>query len=175
MFAPLARAGVPVVMTLHDFKPWCTNRLLYAHGEICERCRGGKHWNAVAVGCVQGSRVKSAVAAAEAYLHDAWRAYASVRTWIAPSQFVYDKALTFGVERARLRVLSHGVEAAPPSAAAVALPAHLPATRCSRDGCRSRRACGCCRTSRARSRPRRWSCAATVRSARGSTRRRCRT
>lgn len=130
IFAPLARCGVPVVMTLHDFKPWCTNRLLYAHGEICERCRGGKHWNAVAVGCVQGSRAKSAVAAAEAYLHDAWHAYDSVRTWIAPSQFVYDKALAFGVEAAQLRVLSHGVEAAPASgtsAAAVALPTHLPA------------------------------------------------
>lgn len=130
ILAPLARAGVPVVMTLHDFKPWCTNRLLYAHGETCERCRGGRHWNAIAVGCVQGSRAKSAVAAAEAYLHDAWRAYASVRTWIAPSRFVYDKALTFGVRAEELRVLSHGVEAAAPTgdaAATAALLASLPA------------------------------------------------
>src|SRR6185503_1631651 len=41
---PLERAGVPVVMTLHDFKPWCTNRILFAHGQPCERCRGGRHW-----------------------------------------------------------------------------------------------------------------------------------
>jgi glycosyltransferase involved in cell wall biosynthesis len=110
IFGPLARAGVPVVMTLHDFKPWCTNRILYAHGEICERCRGGSHWHAVTTACVQGSRAKSAVGALEAYLHDALHAYASVRRWIAPSRWVYDKARTFGVDDALLRVLSHGVE-----------------------------------------------------------------
>lgn len=108
---PLERARVPVVMTLHDFKPWCTNRILYAHGEVCERCRGGAHWHALTTACVQDSRAKSAVGAVEAYLHDALGAYRSVRRWIAPSRFVYDKARTFGVDDARLRVLSHGVEA----------------------------------------------------------------
>jgi len=126
ILAPLERAGVPVVMTLHDFKPWCTNRLLYAHGEICERCRGGHHWHAVQTGCVQGSRLKSAIGAVEAYLHDHWRAYASVRRWVAPSQWVYDKALTFGADPARMRVLSHGVELASADGGA-GLPPNLPA------------------------------------------------
>lgn len=107
---PLERAGVPVVMTLHDFKPWCTNRILYAHGEVCERCRGGTHWHALTTACVQDSRARSAVGAVEAYLHDALHAYRSVRRWIAPSRFVYDKARSFGVDEATLRVLSHGVE-----------------------------------------------------------------
>ena len=44
---PLERARVPVVETLHGFKPWCTNRILFAHGEPCERCRGGRHWQAL--------------------------------------------------------------------------------------------------------------------------------
>lgn len=108
---PLERAGVPIVHTLHDFKPWCTNRLLYAHGEICERCRGGSHWHAVTTGCVQDSRARSLVGAAEAYLHDALHAYRAVRRWVAPSVFVRDKALTFGVAAERLSVLYHGVEA----------------------------------------------------------------
>jgi glycosyltransferase involved in cell wall biosynthesis len=110
---PLARARVPVVMTLHDFKPWCTNRILFAHGVPCERCRGGHHWRATATGCVQGSRLKSAVGTLEAYLHDARNAYASVRLWIAPSRFVREKALRFGVPAERLRVLHHGVEPGP--------------------------------------------------------------
>lgn len=109
---PLERAGVPVVMTLHDFKPWCTNRLLLAHGEYCERCRGGAHWHAVTTACVQDSRLKSLVGAVEAYVHDARRAYRSVRRWIAPSRFVYEKAASFGVAGSTMRVLSHGVEAA---------------------------------------------------------------
>lgn len=120
---PLERAGIPVVMTLHDFKPWCTNRILFANGATCERCRGGRHWRAATTGCVQGSRLKSAVGSLEAYLHDSRDAYRSVLVWIAPSRFVLEKAESFGVARQRLRLLSHGVEASPasPASAAAAL------------------------------------------------------
>src|SRR5262249_43699021 len=103
IFEPLARARVPVVMTLHDFKPWCTNRILFAHGAPCERCRGGRHWRAFTTGCVQGSRLKSAIGSIEAYVHDGRDAYATVRRWIAPSRFVRDKALSFGVGPERPR------------------------------------------------------------------------
>lgn len=110
---PLERAGVPIVMTLHDFKPWCTNRLLFAHGAPCERCKGGAHWHAAATGCVQDSRVKSAIGAVEAYLHDAIGAYRAVRLWIAPSAFVVEKAVEHGVPRASLRLLPHGMDPPP--------------------------------------------------------------
>jgi glycosyltransferase involved in cell wall biosynthesis len=109
---PLERAGVPVVMTLHDFKPWCTNRILFAHGAPCERCRGGRHWRALTTGCVQDSRLKSAVGMIEAYVHEWAGAYRAVRLWIAPSRFVLEKAGAFGVDRSRLRLLPHGVDCA---------------------------------------------------------------
>jgi glycosyltransferase involved in cell wall biosynthesis len=127
ILAPLSRAGVPVVMTLHDFKPWCTNRILFARGEPCERCRGGRHWRALATGCVQGSRLKSAVGMLEAYRHDARHAYASVRLWIAPSFFVYEKAVSFALPRERIRVLSHGVEAGATADGATPAPGPPPA------------------------------------------------
>jgi glycosyltransferase involved in cell wall biosynthesis len=124
---PLERARVPVVMTLHDFKPWCTNRILFAHGEPCERCRGGHHWHAFETGCVQESRAKSAVATLEAYAHDALGAYRSVRRWLAPSRFVMEKALVHGVAGDTLRLLPHGVApAGPGEAAAPAPPAAVP-------------------------------------------------
>ncbi len=110
---PLEAARVPIVMTLHDFKPWCTNRVLFARGAPCERCRGGAHWHAAATGCVQGSHLKSAVGSIEAYLHDALGAYRAVRLWIAPSAFVRDKAASLGAPRERLRLLRHGVEREP--------------------------------------------------------------
>src|SRR6185436_12138847 len=107
---PLERADVPVVMTLHDFKPWCTNRVMFAHDRPCERCRGGRHWNALATGCVQESRLKSAIGAIEAYTHDAIGAYRAVRRWIAPSAFALEKAAQWGAPRDRLRLLAHGLE-----------------------------------------------------------------
>ena len=111
----LARQRVPVVMTLHDFKPWCTNRILFAHGAFCERCRGGQHWHAATTGCVQDSFAKSVVGAFEAYDHDRRHAYAPVRTFLAPSRFARDQAVRMGAEAARITVLGHGVEAATPA------------------------------------------------------------
>ncbi len=119
---PLERARVPVVMTLHDFKPWCTNRIMFAHGAPCERCRGGAHWNALATGCVQDSRLKSAVGTIEAYAHEWGHAYRAVRLWIAPSRFVIEKALEWGLSADRLRPLAHGVEAVTPDGAGGATP-----------------------------------------------------
>lgn len=111
---PLEAARVPMVMTLHDFKRWCTNRVFFANGAPCERCRGGAHWHAIETGCVQGSRLKGVVAAAEAYLHDQVDAYRGIRLWIAPSRFVRDKAVEHGLPAERLRLLRHGVEPAAP-------------------------------------------------------------
>ncbi|HKQ58424.1 MAG TPA: glycosyltransferase, partial [Candidatus Eisenbacteria bacterium] len=120
---PLERERIPVVMTLHDFKPWCTNRILFARGAPCERCRGGRHWHALATGCVQGSRLKSAIGTIEAYAHQAAGAYRAVRRWIAPSRFVLDKAIEHGVAPEHLRLLPHGVEAAGAPASNTPMPA----------------------------------------------------
>jgi glycosyltransferase involved in cell wall biosynthesis len=122
----LERAGIPVVMTLHDFKPWCTNRTLFAHGAPCERCRGGHHFQALRTACVQDSRAASAVGAAEAYLHDRLGVYRTVRRWIAPSTFVRDKAVELGLDPARAIVIPHALtdrRAPAPAAAPPALPA----------------------------------------------------
>ena len=119
VIAGLERARIPVVMTLHDFKPWCTNRVLFARGAVCERCKGGKHWHAVSVGCVQRSRAKSLIGALEAYDHDRRGAYRPVRRWIAPSDFVRGKAVELGADAARVRLLAHGVSAPAPAAGGV--------------------------------------------------------
>ena len=110
----LARAGIPQVMTLHDFKPWCTNRVLFAHGRHCERCKGGQHWRAAVTGCVQGSNLKSLVGAWEAYDHDRRGAYATITTFLAPSRAARDQAIAMGGEAARIRLLPHAVDAGEP-------------------------------------------------------------
>lgn len=120
---PLEESGVPTVMTLHDFKPWCTNRIQFAHGAPCERCKGGAHWHALATGCVQDSWPKSAVGMIEAYAHQASGAYRHVSLWIAPSRFVREKAIEWGVAPGRLRLLPHGLEGAARTGAAPAVAA----------------------------------------------------
>ncbi|NOT33679.1 MAG: glycosyltransferase, partial [Candidatus Eisenbacteria bacterium] len=105
----LERQSVPMVMTLHDFKPWCTNRVMFARGEPCQRCKGGAHWHAAVVGCVQNSHAKSLLGALEAYVHDARGAYGGVRHWIAPSRFARERGLAHGLPNERVSVIPHGV------------------------------------------------------------------
>ena len=45
----LERQGIPIVMTLHDYKPVCPAYLLMTGGEVCERCRGGRFYNAALI------------------------------------------------------------------------------------------------------------------------------
>lgn len=94
----LARHKVPVVMTLHDYKLICPAYTLYTNGALCERCKGHRYYNAVLQRCVKGSRAKSALCAAEAYLHAGLGSYRRrVKFYVAPSQFIASKMLEFGV------------------------------------------------------------------------------
>ena len=65
----LKRRNIPVVMTLHDYKMVCPSYSLLAHGLLCAACTGGTFYHAIQKRCVKGSLAKSALAAAEMYLH----------------------------------------------------------------------------------------------------------
>lgn len=64
------RAGIPVVMTLHNYRLICPGALLYADGQLYEQ---SVHrllpWDAVRRGLYRGSRLQTAVVAAQTGLH----------------------------------------------------------------------------------------------------------
>jgi glycosyltransferase involved in cell wall biosynthesis len=91
IFRPIKQRGIPVALSLHDYKLACPNVLFYVDGEVCERCSGGRFYNAITHKCVFGSAAKSTVCAVEMYLHRALRTYQkSVDVFISPSQFLID-------------------------------------------------------------------------------------
>jgi glycosyltransferase involved in cell wall biosynthesis len=100
---PLRRHRIPTVLTLHDYKLICPNYSLATRGAVCERCKGHKYYQAVLQGCVKNSRLKSAICALEAYVHRAWNIYAKgVDVYIAPSRFMREKMIEFGVDGRRI-------------------------------------------------------------------------
>ncbi len=103
----LAGAGIPIVQTLHDYKLICPAYLLLTHGEVCERCRGGRYYHATAHRCLLDSRGASMVATSEAYLHRWIRTYEKVRLFLCPSQFMLEKVAEFGIARDRLERLPY--------------------------------------------------------------------
>lgn len=94
--------GVPVVQTLHDYKLVCPAYLLMTEGEVCERCRGGRYYEAVRHRCLLGSRGASVVGMIEAYLHRWLRTYEKVKYFLCPSRFMLEKVRSFGIDEKRL-------------------------------------------------------------------------
>lgn len=100
--ATLSRRGVPVVMTLHDYKLVCPSYTMFAKGAPCYRCRGGRFYQAAAIACA-GSRARSALLALEAYWQRLSKVYDRVDCFIAPSQYLCDIMRAAGVPAARIQ------------------------------------------------------------------------
>jgi glycosyltransferase involved in cell wall biosynthesis len=97
-----ARAGVPMVQTLHDYKLICPGYILMTQGEVCERCKGGKYYNALKHRCLLDSTGASAVGMLEAYFHRFKGTYNKISKFLCPSRFMLEKCAEFGIEAHRL-------------------------------------------------------------------------
>src|SRR4051812_24545917 len=119
ILVPLARRGVPVVMTLHDYKLACPTYRFLDKGEVCQACLGGHFTQAVRRRCKDGSLTSSTVMAAELAIHTALRAYRHVQLFVCPSRFITGRMAAAGVFPDRLRWVPHfvsPVEGAPRTA-----------------------------------------------------------
>lgn len=105
----LRSAGVPIVMTLHDYKPACPNYVLLTHDGLCQRCVGGAYWNAVRHRCLKRSLAGSAIAAAEAYLNRIRGQYRKIDLFLSPSSFLGEVMVRAGLPRERIEILPNAV------------------------------------------------------------------
>jgi len=90
----LKNHGIPVVMTLHDYKTICPAYKLFSRGKICEKCRRSRFFWCFLKKCVKKSYGKSLVCSLEAALHRT--AYRRVDRFISPSLFLLRKAREMG-------------------------------------------------------------------------------
>ena len=109
----LRAAGIPVVQTIHDYKPVCPNAKLYvpATGKLCFRCKGNRFYQAALTNCGSYGRGSSLMIALEAYVNRLTGAYLrNVRQFLTPSQFLLDKLVEGGIPAGRLRVARNYVD-----------------------------------------------------------------
>ncbi len=71
VYAAVARARVPVVQTLHNFRLLCLQGMFLRNGRVCEDCLGRFPWRGVLHRCYRGSAPQSGVVAAMIGLHRA--------------------------------------------------------------------------------------------------------
>jgi glycosyltransferase involved in cell wall biosynthesis len=121
----LRRRGIPVFMTLHDYKLICPNYTMFAQGKYCDRCVGGRFYHAPIMRCHESSFARSALLAFEAYWQRISAVYDGVHTFLAPSRYMRDAFIRAGFDEDRVRYLPSFLpepEAPRAGAAAPALP-----------------------------------------------------
>jgi glycosyltransferase involved in cell wall biosynthesis len=103
------RRGVPVVLTLHDYKPVCPiyNRLR-ASGP-CSDCLDGDFSHVLRNRCADGSLGKSALLYAEAAVQRFMGNYEKVDAFIAPCRFMQE-SITHRVPAERTKLLYNGID-----------------------------------------------------------------
>ncbi len=107
----LKHTGVPVVMTLHNYRLLCANALLFRDGRPCEDCVGTHPWRGVQHRCYRDSAVASAFAASTIAIARARRTWATgVDRFVAPSWFLREKLVAGGIPAERITVKPHGVD-----------------------------------------------------------------
>jgi glycosyltransferase involved in cell wall biosynthesis len=106
------RRGVPVVLTLHDYKPICPVYTRLRHGEVCSQCSGNRFSQVVKNRCADGSIGKSALLFAEAWVQRLLGSYEKVDTLVAPSEFMRASVTQHRFPRGRVAVIYNGIDCA---------------------------------------------------------------
>lgn len=102
IFAALKDVDTPIVWTLHDFKLICPSSNFFTAGAVCERCRGGKFYNALIHRCKRGSLAGSALAAAISYLDRVMTIRTRSDIFVTPSRFLRSKLTQYGFDPTRV-------------------------------------------------------------------------
>lgn len=100
ILSPIAKRGIPVVMTMRDYKLVCPAYSMLVNGQPCERCTGRRYYHCLLNKCTKGSYAKSLINCIEMYLHHRLlRIYDLIDSFISPSQFLKDKCREMGFRR----------------------------------------------------------------------------
>lgn len=111
VLAACRQHGIPVVMTLHNFRLACANGILLRDGGPCRQCVGSMPVPAVRHGCYQSSAVRTIPVAAMIAVHRAlgtWQR--DVDRFVVPSEFSRDVLVASGLRPERMVVKPHFVD-----------------------------------------------------------------
>ena len=106
-------AGLPVVMTVHNYRLVCPNGLHLARQEICEKCAGGREWWCVLRNC-EGSFFKSLGYAIRNYVARKQRLYLdNVTMYAALTEFQRQRLIRDGFPAERIVVIPNMAQSPP--------------------------------------------------------------
>lgn len=105
----LQQAGIPIVMTVHDWQLLCPNyNLLLPNGHICTECQTGSYAHVFFKKAIKNSYIMSGLAAVAGWWHHKRRWYENgIDRLIVPSEFAYNLFVSYGWPKEKLRLIPH--------------------------------------------------------------------
>ena len=103
----IKKRNIPLVQTVHDVQIACPNHRMYIEQResVCSECLDCGYRRCIKNKCVQGSALKSAVAAFESAYYHKKDTYNLVDKYICPSEFIAQRIIKGGVDKDRITVL----------------------------------------------------------------------
>jgi glycosyltransferase involved in cell wall biosynthesis len=97
-------AGVPVVITLHNYKLLCASGDFFRAGELCHDCAGGNPASGVIHRCYRGSTLATATTVLNTRTHRrSWRNLVSAYIFVSESQRALLTGMDFDPDRSFVR------------------------------------------------------------------------
>lgn len=114
-----AEAGIPLVMTVHNYRLRCPNGYRFTEGAVCDRCTSGFYGHAVMHTCFP-SRAQAIGYAGALWVHRFLLSLErKVAMFLAPSDYVRGWLIDSGIPEAKARTVRNFVQNKPHASASV--------------------------------------------------------
>jgi glycosyltransferase involved in cell wall biosynthesis len=100
----VAALGIPSVVTVHNYRLFCANGLLFRDGRPCEDCLGSSPFPGVVHACYRGSRLATVPIALNISGHRRIGTWERVSAFVALSEFARAKMIAGGIPAERISI-----------------------------------------------------------------------
>jgi glycosyltransferase involved in cell wall biosynthesis len=104
------KAGIPVVMTVHNYRLICPNGLFYNRHDICELCSSGREWNCILQNCEQSLIKSIGYAARNAWARISGSYRDNVSAYLCLTEFQKRKLVENGFSEERCHIIPNFLE-----------------------------------------------------------------
>ena len=105
VFLAASKFGLPLVLTVHNYRLRCPNGYMFTADSICTRCEGGGYHNAVLHPCFP-TKTQSSAYASSLWIHRfVLHVEDRVSLFVCPSEFMHTTLHRWGIPRRKLKLI----------------------------------------------------------------------
>lgn len=105
VLGPCRTRGLPIVMRCPNYRLLCPNGLHLSHGQVCERCLGGREWQCVLQNCIESRSKSIGYALRNAFARKTRMILDDVTVFVVLSEFQKRRFIDSGIPSEQIEIL----------------------------------------------------------------------